>query len=254
MPTPKLVVIAIDSADSSLVREWASQGHLPTLAGLLESGVVIPIATPIAVLEGGIWPTLLTSSSPATHGMYSFQAVKAGSYDVEIGMSADRLPTPPFWSHMSRGREASRRDRRAIRPTHRRAQWGPGPTNWGAHDAWCWPRSSSPSDLIEAVVKRFGEHPVPYCDAPNRWLADYEGLAGRAPGVERKTTLLRYFLARRTRIVLRRLRGIALRRSSVLALHRSKPSPVRCLRASPIAVAPPSATSTAPSTPVWPLS
>lgn len=195
MPNPRLAVIAVDAADSSLVREWAGQGYLPTLARLLESEVVIPVRTPVAVLEGGTWPTLLTSSSPATHGMYSFQAVKPGSYDVEIGMGADRLPTPPFWSYISRaGKRVVVIDVPFARPLDELN--GLQITNWGAHDAWCWPRSSSPSGLIDDVVHRFGEHPVPYCDAPNRSLADYEALrAGLLAGVERKTTLLRHFLS-----------------------------------------------------------
>jgi predicted AlkP superfamily phosphohydrolase/phosphomutase len=195
MANPKLVLIALDAADSSLVREWASQGYLPTFASLLESGVVIPVATPIAVLEGGIWPTLLTSSSPAAHGMYSFQTVKPGSYDIELGMGADRLPTPPFWSHMSRaGKRVAVIDAPFARPLE--GLNGVQITNWGTHDAWCWPRSSAPTGLIDDVVKRFGEHPVPYCDAPNRSLADYEALrTGLLAGVEQKTTLLRHFLA-----------------------------------------------------------
>jgi predicted AlkP superfamily phosphohydrolase/phosphomutase len=195
MPTPKLVLIAIDAADGSLVQEWAGQGHLPTFANLLDSGVAIPVSTPIAVLEGGIWPTLLTSSSPATHGMFSFQAVKAGSYDVEIGMYADRLPGPPFWVHMSRaGKRVAVIDAPFARPTE--PLNGVQITNWGAHDSWSWRRCSSPSGLIDEVVRRFGEHPVPYCDAPNRSLADYEELrAGLLAGVERKTALLRHLLS-----------------------------------------------------------
>jgi len=195
MRPAKLVLIAIDAADAGLVRKWANEGALPTFARLLGSGVVTPIATPVAVLEGGIWPTLLTSSSPATHGMFSFHAVKAGTYDLEIGMYADRLPVPPFWVRMSRaGKRVAVIDVPFARPTD--GLNGMQITNWGAHDSWCWRRCSSPSDLIEDVVKRFGEHPVPYCDAPNRSLADYERLrAGLLVGVERKTSLLRHFLA-----------------------------------------------------------
>ena len=89
MTTPKLVLIAIDAADARLVRKWAKEGHLPTFASLLGSGLVAPIATPPAVLEGGIWPTLLTSSLPATHGMISYQELKHGSYDIANGMYAE---------------------------------------------------------------------------------------------------------------------------------------------------------------------
>ena len=70
MTGPKLVLLGVDAADSRVVRQWAGEGLLPTFADLLGSGVVAPVETPVAVLEGGIWPTLLTSTSPATHGMF----------------------------------------------------------------------------------------------------------------------------------------------------------------------------------------
>ena len=69
MAKPKLALLALDAADARLVQRLAAEGHLPTFARLFGSGLTVPIATPPAVLEGGIWPTLLTSLSPATHGM-----------------------------------------------------------------------------------------------------------------------------------------------------------------------------------------
>ncbi len=69
-------------------------------------------------------------------------------------------------------------------------------TNWGTHDTWSWRRCSAPSSLIEDVVARFGDHPVPYCDAEARSLADYENLrAGLVAGAQRKTAVLRHFLS-----------------------------------------------------------
>ena len=194
MTTPRLVVIGVDAADAGLVRQWAGEGHLPTFASFFESGLVAPISTPLAVLEGGIWPTLLTSSSPATHGMFSFQRLKPGTYDVELGMYADRLPVPPFWAHMSRGgKRVAVIDAPFARPVE--ALNGIQITNWGVHDSWSWRRCSSPAGLIGDVVKRFGAHPVPSCDAENRSLAGYEELrAGLIAGVEGKTRLLRHFL------------------------------------------------------------
>ena len=91
MSVPRVVALGVDAADANLVRRWAGEGHLPTFATLLETSLVAPIATPVGVLEGGIWPTLLSSSSPATHGMFAFQSLKAGTYDIENGMRADRL-------------------------------------------------------------------------------------------------------------------------------------------------------------------
>lgn len=70
------------------------------VASLLASGVRIPIATPPAVVEGGVWPTLLTGSGPACHGMFSSVKIKVGTYDLQEATSADRLPAPPFWAHL----------------------------------------------------------------------------------------------------------------------------------------------------------
>ena len=70
-------------------------------------------------------------------------------------------------------------------------------TNWGAHDPWCWKRSSWPPGLIDDLVGRFGNHPVDTCDAVDRSLADYDALRTRLiAGVERKAALLRYCLER----------------------------------------------------------
>jgi predicted AlkP superfamily phosphohydrolase/phosphomutase len=195
MAGPRLVLLAVDAADSRLVRRWAAAGLLPTFAELLGSGVVAPIETPVAMLEGGMWPTFLTSSSPATHGMFSFLRVKPGTYDVELGMPADRLPEPPFWAHMSRaGKRVAVIDAPFARPAE--PLNGLQITNWGSHDSWSWPRSSFPAGLIDDVVARFGDHPAPHCDAPDRSPEDYERLRSQLiEGVERKTELLRHFLA-----------------------------------------------------------
>jgi predicted AlkP superfamily phosphohydrolase/phosphomutase len=187
-------MIGIDAADGRLLQRLAAEGHLPNFARLLASGLTTPITTPLAVLEGGVWPTLLTSSSVATHGMTSFQAMKPGTYEIYNPMRADCLPSPPFWTHMSRvGKRVAVIDVPFARPLD--GLNGVQLTNWGVHDGWSWHRSSTPSRLVDDVVGRFGEHPVHHCDAENRSLADYEDLRVRLiVGVQRKTSVLRHFL------------------------------------------------------------
>lgn len=195
MGVRRLVVIGLDAADGHLLRRLANEGHLPTFARLLASGLVAPITTPPAVLEGGNWPTLLTSASPATHAMISFQAMKPGTYEIENPMYADRLPSPPFWTHLSRaGKRVAVIDVPFARPLE--GLNGVQITNWGVHDGWSWRRSSMPPRLVDDVVARFGDHPVHHCDAENRSLEGYEDLRTRLlAGVQRKTMLLRHFLA-----------------------------------------------------------
>ncbi|HTU01803.1 MAG TPA: alkaline phosphatase family protein, partial [Candidatus Sulfotelmatobacter sp.] len=191
----RLLVLGLDAADRDLVRGWAEDGDLPCLAKLLESGVTIPVSTPPAVLEGAVWPTLITGSSPASHGMFATLKIKPGTYEVEEAMRADRLPTPPFWAQLSRaGKRVAVIDAPFARPV--RGLNGIQVTNWGAHDAWAWPRSSWPARLVRDLVRRFGPHPVPRCDSPGRSLHDYESLRDcLISGVEKKTALLRHCLA-----------------------------------------------------------
>jgi predicted AlkP superfamily phosphohydrolase/phosphomutase len=196
MSQSRLVLIGIDAASSALVREWAAAGDLPTIAGLLRSGFSATLATPLGVLEGGIWPTFLTSTSPASHGMFSYLKLKPRTYDLEVGMYANRLPVPPFWAHLSgAGKRVAVIDAPFARPV--RKLNGIQVTNWGAHDPWCWRRSSWPPRLIGELVRRFGSHPVDTCDAKGRSLEDYADLRARLiAGVEKKTALLRHCLAR----------------------------------------------------------
>jgi predicted AlkP superfamily phosphohydrolase/phosphomutase len=107
MSQSRLVLVGIDAASSALVREWAAAGDLPTIAGLLRSG-----------------------SSPASHGMFSHLNLKPRTYDLEIGMYANRLPVPPFWTHLSgAGKRVAVIDAPFARPV--RKLNGIQVTNWG---------------------------------------------------------------------------------------------------------------------------
>ena len=195
MRSPRLLFIGLDAVDSALARRWAGEGYLPTMARLLASGAVAPIVTPAAVLEGGVWPTFLTSQSPATHGMFAYQQIKRGTYDLEVALNAARLPVPPFWEQLSRaGKRVAVIDAPFARPAKRLN--GIQVTNWGAHDAWSWERSSYPASLIDDVVRRFGDHPVPSCNlGRKRTVEEYQRLRDQLiEGVRRKTRLLRYSL------------------------------------------------------------
>src|SRR5712664_751382 len=195
MNSPRLLLIGLDAVDSGLVRQWAGEGHLPTLARVLASAAVAPIVTPRAVLEGGVWPTFLTSSSPATHGMFAYQQLRSGTYDVEVALYADRLPVPPFWESVSQtGKRVAVIDVPFARPAKRLN--GIQVTNWGAHDPWSWERSSYPASLIDDLMRRFGDHPVPSCNLGRKRTAEeYQRFREQLiEGVRRKTALLRHCL------------------------------------------------------------
>ena len=38
MPSPRVLLLALDSAEPTLIRRWTAEGRLPNLAGLMQSG------------------------------------------------------------------------------------------------------------------------------------------------------------------------------------------------------------------------
>src|SRR5262249_1187760 len=193
MARPKLFFIGIDAMDSRLAIQWAKEGHLPTLAQLLSSGFDAEIDTPSGVLEGAVWPSLITGVSPAAHGVFSFLQLKPGSYELRQGNRADQLTVPPFWNELSKARKRVAVIDAPI-STPIKGLNGIQVVNWGAHDAQR--RCSWPSKLMDDLVKKFGDHPVDGCDADGRGFYDYQDLRERLiSGVEKKTELLRYCLS-----------------------------------------------------------
>jgi predicted AlkP superfamily phosphohydrolase/phosphomutase len=195
MPNPKLFLLALDSADPDLVSQWAAAGFLPNIAKLMRGGVSVPVETPAGVLEGAIWPTMLTSTNAATHKMYAYKQIIPGTYDVEIAMTADRLRMPPFWAYLAnKGKRVAVIDAPFAKPVNRLN--GIQVTNWGGHDLWSYPRCSWPAGLIDELLQRFGDYPVPHCDDVLISSGDYAGLRlGLLEAVRKKTAMLRHCLA-----------------------------------------------------------
>jgi predicted AlkP superfamily phosphohydrolase/phosphomutase len=196
MARPKLVIVSLDAAESSLLTRWAASGDLPCLANLLSCGAVASLSTPPAVLEGAIWPTIITGTSPASHGMFSSLQIVPGTYKWRAGVTAARLPYPPFWAHLSdAGVRTIAVDIPFAKPV--RHLKGLQLCNWGAHDSWSYPRSSWPAELLPDVVSRFGDHPVTTCDVGPRSPRDFAVFKScLITGVQKKTALLRHLMAR----------------------------------------------------------
>ncbi|HZS12502.1 MAG TPA: alkaline phosphatase family protein, partial [Nitrospirales bacterium] len=196
MSRPKLLILAFDAAQSSLLMEGVRRGDLPTLASLIEGGLMGSLTTPPAVLEGAIWPTLITGTSPASHGMFSSLQIVPGTYRWRAGVTAERLPFAPFWEHLSEaGQRVVAIDVPFAKPV--RNLNGIHVCNWGAHDAWSYPRSSWPADVLPDLVSRFGDHPIPTCDLPRRTFREFEIFKScLITGIQKKTAVLSHYLQR----------------------------------------------------------
>lgn len=66
-----VLAIGIDAAESTVVRQMIELGELPALGSLLAAGKWLEVHSPSLIGSGTVWPTFLTGTEPATHGIYS---------------------------------------------------------------------------------------------------------------------------------------------------------------------------------------
>lgn len=85
-PSPKAMLIGIDSATWRVMMPLIQDGRLPNFARLMEDGAYGPMKTFYPTLSPLIWATISTGKSPDKHGMKAFTVLKVpglkrGIYD-----------------------------------------------------------------------------------------------------------------------------------------------------------------------------
>jgi len=152
----KLLLIGLDAADADLVERWTDDGTLPNLACLRQEGTWGRLSTAAKYLTGAPWPTFYTGRPPSDHGIYhDFQWRHERMEFAAPG--ADWLPVRPFWRAL-RGNVAA-----VVHDVPMTPGTEPFPgvevTGWGSHDKLV-PPDSHPPELLEEIVRRYGESPI----------------------------------------------------------------------------------------------
>ena len=190
----KVLCLGIDAAEKDLILGWAGSGALPTFAGLFTRAAWAPIANPVGVFEGAVWPSLFTGASPARHGRYCYRQLRPGTYEL-ARFPARRLEAEPIWNRLSR---AGRRVAVIDVPKSAVAEDlnGMQVVDWGTHDPEPDGFRTVPVSLAGEVTARFGHDPVGICD---RYPSN-EGLAvlrdRLLARVERRGQLIGHYLER----------------------------------------------------------
>jgi predicted AlkP superfamily phosphohydrolase/phosphomutase len=99
MPPPRTIVIGLDALDFRLVEQWGSAGELPCLTQLLATCPTVKLSTPSRVLQGTVWPSLLTGVSPGRHGLYLQTQLKNGTYSLTETL-ANHIQLKKFYQHL----------------------------------------------------------------------------------------------------------------------------------------------------------
>lgn len=100
--TPPLVVFGLDGGDAGLIRQWAQEGYLPTLASIIQRGYSGHIGGPELMSTQGAWLSLFSGVSRSEHGYYFNRQLMPGTYDIR-NVTAHDAHVLPFWSHFLGG-------------------------------------------------------------------------------------------------------------------------------------------------------
>ena len=95
----RVLVVGIDGAEATLVRTLLTEGMLPGLAGLLESGRWSRIDSQNRIGSATVWPSFMTGEAPSVHGVYNEVLWQPQT------MAVTRLSTrrfTPFWAQLPR--------------------------------------------------------------------------------------------------------------------------------------------------------
>jgi predicted AlkP superfamily phosphohydrolase/phosphomutase len=149
-------MIGLDAADADLVQRWTDDGTLPNLAALRQSGTWGRLSTAAKYLTGSPWPTFYTGQPPSDHGIYHDFQWRQERMEF-AAPAADWLPVRPFW------REIDGDIRTVVHDVPMTPGTEPFPgvevTGWGSHDKLV-PPCSHPPELLQEVIRRYGESPI----------------------------------------------------------------------------------------------
>jgi predicted AlkP superfamily phosphohydrolase/phosphomutase len=90
----KILAIAIDAAEPTLVRQMIEQGELPALESLSLQGQWHRIDAPADIGSGAVWPTFITGTDPSVHGVYGEWSWQPDRMSLTRYLGRDLVP---FW-------------------------------------------------------------------------------------------------------------------------------------------------------------
>ncbi len=103
MHTPickRVIVLGFDGATFDLIKPWASQGKLPTLARLMKVGAWGNLVSTIPPHSPAAWSTFSTGVNPGKHGVINFRKRKPNTYDTML-INGSHRHGYPIWRILS---------------------------------------------------------------------------------------------------------------------------------------------------------
>ncbi len=98
--SPQLLIVGLDGASPSAIRQWANEGRLPVLARLMRRGVFGTLASTVPPITPIAWTTFMTGCNAGKHGIFDFMASAPG-YQMPRVMCGGLRAVPTLWRLLS---------------------------------------------------------------------------------------------------------------------------------------------------------
>ncbi len=93
---PKAAIIGLDGVPIHLLEDLAQRGVMPHMKELIEQGCLMKMRSSLPANSAASWSSMITGTTPGTHGVYGFTDFIPGTYTVSYH-SSHKLKAPPFW-------------------------------------------------------------------------------------------------------------------------------------------------------------
>jgi len=152
----RVLVIGIDGGTLDLIRPWAEEGHLPSLARLMTEGAWGRLESTLPPVTSPAWPTFATGKNPGKHGVFDFIRPSGGDFEM---VNSTYIKARTLWQILS---EAGRR----VGVVNVPVTYPPQPVNGFVVSGMLSPhggRFTYPEDLLDPYREELG----PYRIAPS---------------------------------------------------------------------------------------
>lgn len=153
----RVLAIALDAAEWTLIERWARDGTMPNLKRLYESGARGRLISTVDWLAGTPWPSFYTGSYPPDHG-FLFHLMWRPATMRHERPDNDWLPMTPFYRRFG---DFGKRVIAVDVPITYAAESlnGVELTSWSTHDKVA-PPTSYPRDEMEWISREIGNEPI----------------------------------------------------------------------------------------------
>lgn len=192
----RLLMIALDGADSRRLERWSEDGTLPNLAALRRKGRTRRLVGPLVTTDDSLWASFQYGLGEGAHGRLFYHALES-SGDLGWTFLAEG-GRETFWDRLG-----ARGTRIAIFDVPKCAEIKPVNgihlADWLVHGRYYNEPRSAPEGLAAEVIARFGPAPPSICGYYQPALSDEQlheiGVNIRASVVQKRAAALHYLAA-----------------------------------------------------------